>query len=44
MDELEVQDREGRNTMFLVEEVTVESGSKTMTALAFHDNGSNVLW
>ena len=42
MDELEVQDTEGMNNMFLVEKVTVKTDSKTMVALAFHDNGSNV--
>ena len=41
-DELEVQDREGMHTMFLVEEVVVQGASQTMPALAFHDNGSNV--
>ena len=41
-DELEVQDREGMHTMFLVEEVIVQGASRTMPALAFHDNGSNV--
>ena len=41
-DELEIQDREGMHTMFLVEEVIVKGASLTMPALAFHDNGSNV--
>merc|ERR1711951_345624 len=41
-DELEVQDREGMHTMFLVEEVVVQGASQAMPALAFHDNGSNV--
>ena len=37
-DEIVIQDREGMNTMFLVEEVTVKKNSQTMQALAFHDN------
>merc|ERR1711873_275203 len=41
-DELEVQDREGMHTMFLVEEVVMQGASQAMPALAFHDNGSNV--
>merc|ERR1711867_110456 len=41
-DELEVQDREGMHTMFLVEEVVVKGASQALPALVFHDNGSNV--
>merc|ERR1711888_65243 len=41
-DEIVIQDREGQNTMFLVEEVTVKKNSRNMKALAFQDTGSNV--
>ena len=40
--EFETQDREEMNTMFLVQEVTVQGDSTTMVALTFYDNGSNV--
>ena len=40
---METQDREGMNTMFLVEDITVQSDSVTTGgALAFCDKGSNV--
>ena len=42
MSKIETQDREGMNTMFLVEDITVQSDSVTMGALAFCDKGSNV--
>ena len=41
-EELTIQDREGVNTMFLVEVVTVKGDSQTMPVLMFHDNGSNM--
>ena len=41
-DEIVIQDREGMNTMFLVEEVTVKKNSQEMKALVFHNTGSNV--
>ena len=40
--QLEIQDREGMNTMFLVQNITVQSDSVTKKALAFYDKGSNV--
>ena len=40
--ELEIQDREGMNTMFLVQGVPVQGGSATEEALVFFDKGSNV--
>ena len=40
--EIETQDREGMNTMFLVKDITVQSDSVTTGALAFYDKGSNV--
>ena len=40
--EIETQDREGMNTMFLVQEVTVQGDSVTMGALALYDKGSNM--
>ena len=42
MSQIETQDREGMNTMFLVKDITVQSDSVTTGALAFYDKGSNV--
>merc|ERR1711888_493815 len=40
--ELEIQDREGMNTMFLVQRIPVKGSSATKEALVFYDKGSNV--
>merc|ERR1712239_89232 len=40
--ELEIQDREGMNTMFLVQRVPVQGSSTKEEALVFYDKGSNV--
>merc|ERR1711867_119431 len=40
--ELEVQEREGMNTMFLVQRVPVQGSSTREDALVFFDKGSNV--
>merc|ERR1712219_78391 len=40
--ELEVQEREGMNTMFLVQRVPVQGSSTREEALVFFDKGSNV--
>merc|ERR1712121_527160 len=40
--ELDVQDREGMNTMFLVQSIPVQGSSGNMEALVFFDKGSNV--
>merc|ERR1712239_7486 len=40
--ELEVQDREGMNTMFLVQRILVQGSSTREEALVFYDIGSNV--
>merc|ERR1711867_294194 len=40
--ELDVQDREGKNTMFLVQSIPVQGSSGNMEALVFFDKGSNV--
>ena len=40
--ELEVQDREGMNTMFLVQKIPVQGFSTEEEALVFYDKGSNV--
>ena len=40
--EIETQDGEGMNTMFLIQEVTVQGDSVTLRARTFYDKGSNV--
>ena len=40
--ELQIQDREGMNTMFLVQSVPVQGSSSVQDALVFYDKGSNV--
>ena len=40
--ELDVQDREGMNTMFLVQSIPVQGSSGNREALVFFDKGSNV--